>query len=208
MLGDPQTAAGYARGGSYAQLAALVPCDARTLDLACGGYPSSGLGVDASITALRDRPRAICADARALPFADGSFDVVTCHLAFMLFPDPPRVVAELARVLVPGGRFLAVLGGGPTAEGDDALAWFADRLPPRPGPAALTEARWAQLFAGWDTGPWERWALDLDGGLDEVAATLAANHPVVDRTALRDAFPTDPIRCRAAAYLARATLRR
>lgn len=46
------------------------------------------------------------ADAEAMPFADASFDVVTCRIAPHHFPAPRRFVGEVARVLVPGGRFL------------------------------------------------------------------------------------------------------
>jgi SAM-dependent methyltransferase len=47
-------------------------------------------------------------DAVALPFADGEFDVAVA--AWMLYhvPDLERAVAELARVLRPGGRLVAV----------------------------------------------------------------------------------------------------
>jgi len=48
------------------------------------------------------------ADVQALPFADESFD--TAVAAWMLYhvPDIDRGIAELARVLVPGGRLVAV----------------------------------------------------------------------------------------------------
>ncbi len=45
------------------------------------------------------------ADAEALPFGDGSFDAVTCRIAPHHFNTPERFVAEVARVLRPGGRF-------------------------------------------------------------------------------------------------------
>jgi SAM-dependent methyltransferase len=48
------------------------------------------------------------ADVQALPFADGSFDVAVA--AWMLYhvPDLDRAVSELARVLRPGGRLVAL----------------------------------------------------------------------------------------------------
>ncbi len=45
------------------------------------------------------------ADAENLPFDDASFDAVTCRIAPHHFPRPDRFVAEVARVLRPGGRF-------------------------------------------------------------------------------------------------------
>jgi SAM-dependent methyltransferase len=44
------------------------------------------------------------ADAQALPFADGSFDVVLSTFGVMFAPDQPRAAAELLRVCRPGGR--------------------------------------------------------------------------------------------------------
>lgn len=43
------------------------------------------------------------ADAGALPFAEGEFDLVTCRLAAHHFPDCAQFVRETARVLKPGG---------------------------------------------------------------------------------------------------------
>ncbi len=43
------------------------------------------------------------ADAESLPFDDGSFDLVTCRLAFHHFPNSRQAVSEFARVLKPGG---------------------------------------------------------------------------------------------------------
>jgi ubiquinone/menaquinone biosynthesis C-methylase UbiE len=46
------------------------------------------------------------ADAEDLPFADGSFDTVVCTLSLCTIPDHARAIAEMARVLRPGGRLL------------------------------------------------------------------------------------------------------
>jgi SAM-dependent methyltransferase len=45
-------------------------------------------------------------DAQALPFADASFDAVVNVEASHCYPDFPRFLAEVARVLRPGGVFL------------------------------------------------------------------------------------------------------
>ncbi len=65
---------------------------------------AAGAGYDAELG--RHVP-AVVADARALPFADGSFDVVfTAFGAIPFVPDAGRVHAEAARVLRPGGRWV------------------------------------------------------------------------------------------------------
>ena len=46
------------------------------------------------------------ADAMALPFDAGSFDLVVCQFGVMFFPDRPRAFAEARRVLRPGGALL------------------------------------------------------------------------------------------------------
>ena len=43
------------------------------------------------------------ADARALPFADGQFDALTFTYLLRYVEDPPATLAELARVVKPGG---------------------------------------------------------------------------------------------------------
>ena len=46
--------------------------------------------------------------AESLPFADGTFDIVTCRVAPHHFLDIQKFVAEAARVLKPGGRLALV----------------------------------------------------------------------------------------------------
>jgi ubiquinone/menaquinone biosynthesis C-methylase UbiE len=49
------------------------------------------------------------ATAGRLPFPDGSFEVVCCQLGLQFFPDRAGALAEMARVLVPGGRLAAMV---------------------------------------------------------------------------------------------------
>ncbi len=51
------------------------------------------------------------ADAERLTFADAAFDRVLCGLGLMFFPDAPRALAEMRRVLKPGGLAVFSLWG-------------------------------------------------------------------------------------------------
>lgn len=65
-----------------------------------------------------DRPEFVTADLSALPFADDSFDGVTCGYVLEHLPDPRDGLTELARVLKPGGRMLLL-----TTEDNFSGAW-------------------------------------------------------------------------------------
>lgn len=64
------------------------------------------------------RPRSLVADLTRLPFADGSFDCVTCGYVLEHLPDARPGLAELARVMPPGGRMLLL-----TTEDNFSGAW-------------------------------------------------------------------------------------
>jgi SAM-dependent methyltransferase len=49
-------------------------------------------------------------DAATLPWEDGRFSVVTCMGSVEAFPDPAAALAEMHRVLRPGGRIVVSLG--------------------------------------------------------------------------------------------------
>ena len=53
-----------------------------------------------------ERPAYVAADCSALPFADASFDGATCGYVIEHVPDTRAGLAEIARVLKPGGRLL------------------------------------------------------------------------------------------------------
>ncbi|PXX97439.1 methyltransferase domain-containing protein [Halomonas sp. LBP4] len=126
----------------------------RVLDLGCGpGHWSARLadryGPDCRVTGLdlapgmlevararhAARARWLCADAAALPLPAASLDLVFSNLAIQWCPDLEAVLAELRRVLRPGGRALInTLGPGTLAEVNEAWS--------RPGqPAALLAFR-------------------------------------------------------------------
>jgi ubiquinone/menaquinone biosynthesis C-methylase UbiE len=48
---------------------------------------------------------ALVCDVSELPFADNTFDAVSCRFGFMFFPDMLMAAKEIIRVLKPGGRF-------------------------------------------------------------------------------------------------------
>jgi demethylmenaquinone methyltransferase/2-methoxy-6-polyprenyl-1,4-benzoquinol methylase len=102
-------------------LAALRPDD-RVLDLACGtgdllfaaaGRSRRAVGLDLTHRMLQlaraKRPAAVVTgDMLALPFPDASFTVVTTGYGLRNVPDLRAAIAEIHRVLVPGGRFLSL----------------------------------------------------------------------------------------------------
>jgi arsenite methyltransferase len=107
------------------ELIALAPGD-RLLDLASGSGTSALLAareLEASVTGvdygegavlgaaaaaraegLEGRVSFAHGDAEALALPDDSFDAVLCECSLCTFPDQPRAIAEIRRVLRPGGR--------------------------------------------------------------------------------------------------------
>lgn len=180
------TSRALARGDSYLRLAALVASGSRVLDLACGDGHLSRLltargctvtGVDLSAAELA-RARAldptgmyVRARAQHLPFVSGSYDCCVCHLGLMLFDNPHAVGAEIQRVIGPNGTLYAVLGGGPTSDGDDAFHRFLAVARPFLGPLPGT---WSDAYSV--AADAERWEVDLAGSFDEVWAFLGSSY--------------------------------
>jgi SAM-dependent methyltransferase len=80
------------------------------------------------------------ADAEALPFADGSFDVVTSCFGAMFVPDHQRVADELVRVCRPGGT-IGLASFTPESLLPAFFDVFAPYLPPPPE-GALPPVLW------------------------------------------------------------------
>jgi trans-aconitate methyltransferase len=121
----------YARNGAFVhglaggvlEWLAAVPGE-RILDLGCGdgqltarlaATGAAVVGVDASETMVSAaRARGIAADvasAESLPYADASFDAVFSNAVLHWVRNHDAMMAEVHRVLKPGSRFVAEMGG-------------------------------------------------------------------------------------------------
>lgn len=146
----------------------------RWLDVGCGNgaftemlversAPLSVDGIDPSEAQLayaRSRPVSRVArfhqgDAMALPFSGGSFDAAVMPLVIFFVPEPARGVAEMARVVRPGGIVAAyawdMLGGGfpyQALQEEMRGMGFAVPMPPNPDAARMDALR--DLWTGLD----------------------------------------------------------
>jgi SAM-dependent methyltransferase len=85
-------------------------CRARAVDHS-GDMVAEALRRNAAAVA-EGRLDVVEGDAAALPHGDGAFAKVFCLNAFFFFPQPQAALAEMARVLAPGGA-LAILTASP-----------------------------------------------------------------------------------------------
>ncbi len=176
------------------------------LDLACGSgcltellasrVGSSGrvIGVDLSQGELdlahrrlstAGNVQLLCAAAADLPLPDEAVDAVFCHMALMLFSPVAPVIAEIARVLRPGGILVAMIPS--PAAGDPlfmqirrALATQLEREVPAADRVPLGDAAMGSIeeirrvFAGNESFSQDlRWD-EVDVALHDEPAVLAA----------------------------------
>jgi SAM-dependent methyltransferase len=132
----------------------------RWLDVGCGngaftqliveqGAPLSLVGIDPSDAQLafaRQQPHLesvefVNADAMALPFGDAAFDLAVMPLVIFFVPEPAKGVAEMARVVAPGGTVAAYAwdmegGGFPYRDVTETLSAVGRPTPMPPSPEA------------------------------------------------------------------------
>jgi ubiquinone/menaquinone biosynthesis C-methylase UbiE len=174
--------AAYERGmGKWSQLAGQVfldwlapPSDMRWIDVGCGNgaftellaqrcSPAELQGIDpseAQLSFARTRSAAqgatfLQGDAMALPFGNDHFDAAVMALVIFFVPDPAKGVAEMTRVVTPGGIIAAyawdLMGGGfPFApiQAEFRALGFAPMLPPSADVSRIAALREVWTNAG------------------------------------------------------------
>ena len=123
-------------------IAALPPPVEDVLDVWCGARPYDDLlppGARCVGLDVEDNPYGVAdvVSNEFLPFPDESFDLVLCVQSFHYMDDPASAVAEMSRVLRPGGSVLV----------SSVLGFEYDR---RHFEARYTEHELQRLFRAWD----------------------------------------------------------
>ncbi|MGH2523094.1 MAG: methyltransferase domain-containing protein [Anaerolineales bacterium] len=154
------------------------------------------------------------ADATALPFADGEFDLVTCRLAPHHFPDCAQFVREMARVLRPGGVAAVIDNAVP---GDVIAARHVNALEKLRDPShnwMYSPVEWEAFFgaAGFGVTHLEtfRKRMDFEAHCDRMSVpahtrqqlrVMLRQAPAPAREALSPEFSDDPLRGPVVFYL-------
>ena len=127
----------------------------RALDLACGtgdiafalasrGANVVGLDITHRMVQLArtkgGAARFVTGDMLALPFGNEAFDIVTTGYGLRNVPDIPRAVAEMRRVLKPGGVALVLEFSRVAAPLAPAYDWYSFNVLPRLGKLIANDA--------------------------------------------------------------------
>ncbi|BAL93983.1 class I SAM-dependent methyltransferase [Rubrivivax gelatinosus] len=188
----PVRMAGASHASTYALLAGAVPggpAPLAVLDLACGdgallsllaardqpGLTLHGLDFSAGELAaaarrLGGRARLVRSRAQRLPYAEASFDLVLSHMALMLMEDVDQVLAELRRVLRPGGVVAALVAAPAPASAVQQV--FIDTLRSSEAGASWPGLRFPGRAWRDEDGIRRLWGGFADLCIDEVVAEL------------------------------------
>ena len=131
---DVATGAGHVALALAPHARSVVAADITPEMLAEAEALAAGRGIANVTTCL--------APAERLPFPDASFDIVTARTAPHHFADVPAFVAEAARVLRPGGRFVVVDNLAPPDPEADRFLNEIERLRDASHVRSYNEAEW------------------------------------------------------------------
>lgn len=130
----------------------------------------------------RGLTKTIVADALALPFADGSFDVVTVSFGLRNMADYPAAIREMNRVLKPGGHLLVLDFSLPENCLRAPYRWYLHNVLPK--------------MAGWITR--QKDAYEYLGGSIETFPSGMAMCELIESNGFKEADHT-PLSCGVAA---------
>jgi SAM-dependent methyltransferase len=191
---DVATGAGHTALAFCPHVASVIASDLTQAMLEEAAKLAAAKGIGNLETAL--------ADAEALPFEDGRFDLVTCRIAPHHFPDIPTFVSEVERVLKPGGTFALADNIEPDAEStpgfvpielrDAALIYNTfERLRDPSHSRCLGMTEWSDLIedAGLRVVHRERAAKEME--LEPWASRMGCSAPTLERlrSILQEASP-------------------
>lgn len=210
-----------------------LPTGLKCVDIGCGNgaftemlvercAPAEVQGIDPSpeqIAFARTRHTAKLAefrqgDAMALPFPDKRFDAATMALVIFFVPEPAKGVAEMVRVVRPGGTVAAyawdMLGGGFPIEPilSEVRALGQKTLgPPRPEASRMESLRELWTTAGLEAVETRKitvqrtfasiddfWTTStLSGSIRPTVATLSPDDVELVKSRLRAKLPADAV---------------
>jgi SAM-dependent methyltransferase len=181
-----------------------TPTDAVRRVLAGSGKVGTLIGADALMEAQAGRAGlAVAADEEALPFRDGSLDLVVSGLALHFVNDLPGTLVQIRRALKPDGLFMAALLGGDTlTELRQAFAAAEAEMEDGISPRVLPFADLRDLGSLLQRAGFALPVTDVDRLTVRYASPLALMHE------LRRMGATNPLIDRSRRPLRRATLAR
>ncbi len=176
--------------------------------------PSEDQIAYARTTPAAARLQFLVGDAESLPFADAEFDVATMALVITFIREPAKALAELKRVVKPGGTIATYVwdflnGGSPQQPLREAIEAIGVAVPPAAGHTNSTRRRLHEIFKAASLDQVATRLIEIEVSYPDfdtywTSQTALANSIVqhlramkdseVERTkaCLRERIPTDP----------------